>query len=121
MLKVFIPCAATALTIVSAPVSAAGNTGTSSGNELLSTCDAGEQKDMLSFGLCAGFITGVEQGLKLASELNKSQMFCEPNGVTNGQIRDVAVNYIRSHAANRHLSSSTLIALALVEAFPCPK
>ena len=44
---------------------------------------------------------------------------CYPNGVTAGQIVDVAVQYLASHPQERHYTASSTVLRALRQAFPC--
>ncbi len=41
------------------------------------------------------------------------------DGVTNGQVRDVVVKYLKDHPEERHFLASILAVKALSKAFPC--
>lgn len=83
------------------------------GNGLLASC--AEPSGSFKRSLCAGFISGVQSVLVAQGHV------CAPSGVTNGQVTDVALNYIRNDAASRHLSATYLVTAAFIFAWPCKK
>lgn len=96
------------------PVTAAAFT---TGNELLRDC---EPTNALSLH-CLGYINGFRLGFGFV--MNRWQIepkeMCIPDGVTNGQIRDVVLQYIRENPQTSHESSQFLILWSLSKAFPC--
>jgi hypothetical protein len=87
-----------------------------SGNELLKAC---EDHNLI----CPGYIAGVVDGARAIAHWEKlgNPGFCTPdNGVTLGQLRRIAENYMRANPQNLHLTASSLVLNAITEAFPCP-
>jgi hypothetical protein len=82
-----------------------------SGNELLQRMDSGDaNQNMLAMGYVAGVV-----------DMTRGEYHCAPYNVTLGQVRDMVRNYIFNNPANRHMNGSVLVALPLVEIWPCPK
>jgi len=84
------------------------------GNGLLRAC---EDEGGYAGGLCLGFILGSVQGR--AGIL--SGKTCPSEQVTNGQMIDVVVAYLKAHPKTRDLNSDLLIGAAFIDAWPCPK
>jgi len=88
----------------------------SNGNAFLSRCSAVTQArgDPLDFGFCFGYLKGI---------LDRDEMFerkvCVPSEVTNGQIMDVVLKYMREHPESRHLNPGVQALVALHGPFPC--
>jgi hypothetical protein len=66
-------------------------------------------------GMCLGIILGLADAVRL----QKPRRFCVPDGVTQGQMVRVVVNYIDRHPETMHLRFSALAFHALKEAWPC--
>lgn len=83
------------------------------GNTLFRACEggAGSFRD----GVCVGFVFGVVDMHNAAG----LKMFCVPEGVTGGQLKDIAKKYLAEHPGERHLPASFLVIKALKETFPC--
>ena len=80
-----------------------------SGNELLQRMDSGDAgQNMLAMGYVAGVV-----------DMTRGEYHCAPATVTLGQVRDMVRNYIYNNPANRHMNGSVLVALPLVEIWPC--
>jgi hypothetical protein len=79
------------------------------GNDLLVFC---ESEDNLKWGYCTGYAVGVADA---------APGVCLPDRVTAGQIRDVVVQYLQTHAEIRHLPSAFLATEALIDAFTCKR
>lgn len=62
--------------------------------------------------LALGYLMGV-------SDTIHSVVFCPPNEVTVGQIRDMVGNYLRDTPDKRHLGAEVLIGLVLRSKWPC--
>ena len=81
------------------------------GNDLLHRMDSGDSsQNMLAMGYVAGVV-----------DMTRGEYHCAPANVTLGQVRDMVRNYIYNNPANRHMNGSVLVALPLVEIWPCPK
>lgn len=96
-----------------APASSYGMT---TGNDVLAVC---EQQDAGDGVVCIAWISGVTQGIEASGTVTKAHLVCFPKGSTNGQYRDVVVQYLRSHPEQRHWPSGGLAMIALADAFPC--
>ena len=102
-----------AITPFYAPVTATAYTG----NQLLQDCETTNVSSLY----CLGYINGFSLGF--AFVMNRWQvepkLICIPEGVTNGQIKDIVVQYIRENPQTRHESAQFLIVWSLEKAFPC--
>jgi hypothetical protein len=116
---------ATAILLIShAPLAQAGF---QTGNQLLSDCTASE-KDSTYYQLranCRAYVIGATDMLQIMNEIRRSSTppqapsFCLPDRVTQGQITDVATDYLNSNAKLRHLPAAWLVWNSLIQAFPC--
>ena len=79
------------------------------GNELYDVCLG----DSFDRGMCVGYALGVAEAAGLAG------VACIPPDVTRGQIKDVVVNYLRDHPADRNKSAYGLVTTALQSVWPC--
>jgi hypothetical protein len=91
------------------------------GNGLLQLCAADNQGEAL---LCTGYIGGVVDGFRVYPPGDNcksvaASFYCVPESVTQGQIKDVIVDYLKNHPATRHDPSLGLIVSALKAAWPC--
>jgi hypothetical protein len=85
----------------------AGGTSGNSGNDLWEWCVRDPD------GFCFGYIVGaIDQD---------STSLCIPKGAAFVQTRDVVVAYLKNNPENRHFHATTVLLLALREAWPCPK
>jgi hypothetical protein len=62
---------------------------------------------------CASYLQGWTD---VASVFN---VYCAPDGVTNGQIFKVVFKYLNNNPEKLHETKSVLVAQALKKAFPC--
>jgi len=87
------------------------------GNKLLEAC---ESKGEFDQEFCHGYITGVSdmEGINTAAHPEQRRS-CIPEDVTNGQIKDVVLKYLRDHPEDRHLLAAILIVEAVSKAFSC--
>jgi hypothetical protein len=97
------------------------------GNEFLQECAAIEKSsttdtDKLKSTFCAGYVSGVLDGIMVGSGLNhdhEPEPFCMPSEVTTGQAVRVVLKFIRDHPADAHHTSRILIFEAMRENYPC--
>lgn len=68
---------------------------------------------------CTAFIAGVMDTLTLEASVGK-QIVCADNTVTEGQAKDVVVNYLRDHPESRNLTGALIATVAMKQAWPCP-
>jgi hypothetical protein len=94
------------------PALAAG--GYETGNEMLSRCTSSDAP--LTF--CYGYLTGVADAMA-RGDLIYGFKACIPPGVTEGQLRDIAVQFLQANAPKRHFQAASMIAHAFEDAFPC--
>jgi hypothetical protein len=92
------------------------------GNKLLTLC--GDR------GICMMYLQGFSEGMMLfpslagiPAETNLSDVYgyCIPKGVSNEQVTDVFIKYLKDNPAERHKPAAILALLSLRAAFPCPK
>jgi hypothetical protein len=94
------------------------------GNELLGVCNDGNTNN-IKFGLCLGFIKGVSEGFMIGERVFNPQPnqqripYCIPDSVTDGQIRDIVIVYLRQNPEWRHEGAVGAIVSSLRNAFPC--
>ena len=89
-----------------------------SGNRLLETCAP------VQTPTCHAYVDGVVDALQStfsAVHMQQHALFCLPQGVTTRQLTDIATNYLRDHPEQRHTLAAANVALALANAFPCPR
>lgn len=70
---------------------------------------------------CHAFILGALYSATTVEELVGIKPVCVPSGVTNGQMVDIVLAYIRDNPTQRHLPGPQLILMARAAAFPCKK
>jgi hypothetical protein len=88
------------------------------GNKLLRNCKA--DVGSTPWGVCIGYVTSVSN--TTSSWQNWGDLksnICLPAGFTSGQLIEVAVKYLEAHPLQLHLSASSLVLNAYIEAFPC--
>lgn len=108
--------AAAAALVLSWPASA-DTVGT--GNEFLLTCGPEETSDIKK-AFCVGYIRGIIEGTYTNTNAGERR-WCLPEGVDLPQLRDVALDYIRTHPITRNQPAAFQIDYAFERAFPCPK
>jgi hypothetical protein len=105
-------CAATAVVVVvmSVSVGARASGVFMDGNDLYGFCASGG-----FFQQCSGYIDAIPNAY---SPINASTA-CEPQSIANGQAVDVVRRYLATHPEQRYKPASSLVLVALAEAFPC--
>ncbi len=114
MTKIFL--SAVFLLLVSASTDAQ-RVSTTTGNGLLDSCESKAEHER---ALCLGYITGVTdmEGINTAAYPERGRTRISED-VTNSQVKDVVVKYLRDHPEDRHLLAAILIVEAVSRAFPC--
>jgi hypothetical protein len=102
-------------------VQAGGAAAGMSGAELYRDCTQGkgswEQLACMSY--LSGLISGLAMGQVAASD---GVRYCFPKeGVPGAHVREIVQKYLRNHPDELRDQASALAAIALLEAFPCPK
>lgn len=81
------------------------------GNDIKVRLEGGDShQGMLVLGYVAGVV-----------DLGRGEYHCAPEGVTLGQLRDIAYASINRDPSSRHLNASVLVTLSLMEVWPCKK
>lgn len=90
------------------------------GNSLFDQCSA---TSSIAKEYCLGYIVGIADAL---SDVNsdggtiQGARACPPKrNLSQGQVRDVVVQWLQRNPAIRHKGASGLVATAIAEAFPC--
>jgi hypothetical protein len=89
--------------------------GAMDGNTLLKACtDEDHSNDK---AICMGYVVAVADALNVGVGGSKA---CFPNGLTYGQLVDVAKKSLSEHPdVSQHYEAFGLVARALIESFPC--
>jgi hypothetical protein len=99
-----------------------------SGNGFLRVCaPKGEQPSSME-GVCVGYANGVVDGYDFAMAFVQAQHhepvtggFCPPDNITKGQQYRIAVKFMQDHPEKTHSGAASMVAQAMVAAFPCPQ
>ncbi len=90
------------------------------GNGFLRQCsDLTPQTDSLRLWYCAGYVSGLIDGMAVVKAAVEYRGYCLPTKVETGQLADVLVKYIREHPEIAHAPTSVLLLKALIHAYPC--
>ena len=81
-------------------------------NQLLAKC----QGDIIKHAVCLDYVEGVVDTL-----VKFRGRTCIPPSVIAKQVMDITVAWIKANPSKRHFSASTVVVIALSEAFPCKK
>jgi len=94
------------------------------GNELLELCEAyldgGTSANIAKGNTCFGYVTGISDahnnfvGWKVME-----QQWCKPENMDGTQLVRIATKYLQEKPEHLHLGASSLVANALIKAFPC--
>lgn len=93
-----------------------------SGREFLELCDQG---DSWSEGYCVGYVAGAGEmldGLLLEDSVRAAfdgKIFCLPENVTKGTVRDRVLEFLREHPDITDLEMTSITWAALIEIYPC--
>ena len=88
------------------------------GNDLKSFCTSNDHAAMNS-GVCAGYIVGTSDAIRMTDEVFKRNTICGPPEVTVQQVVAIAKKYLEDHPELLNYRASSLVGTALIEAFPC--
>lgn len=88
------------------------------GNDLLSHCTESPQHAYYMY--CLGYIASASDTHNTWAEQGVApRRICTSIDVTQGQLRLIVVKYLEADPAELHLTASSLVLNALIEAFPC--
>ena len=86
---------------------------TTTGNQLLEWC---ESQAHFQQAFCLGYITGVTDIDSMdGSVFPERRRSCVPENVSNGQVSDVVIKYLKDHPEERHLLAAILIVKAMAQ------
>jgi hypothetical protein len=94
------------------------------GNDLLQQCKSGDFSDA---EYCLGYISAVADTLEKPSQPylkfrgKEIPLYraCFRLGVTQGQVRDVVVQWLEANPEHRDMEAAQLVSYAITLAFPC--
>ena len=98
------------------------------GDELLEHCQAYERfnetqeirSDLMSAGVCLGFITGVQDTIDALMLYKRLATFvCPPQGLTRGDTVTLVIRYLEKNPKYLELTANLAVIAALQNAFPC--
>ncbi|MCL6414402.1 hypothetical protein MIB92_01950 [Aestuariirhabdus sp. Z084] len=69
---------------------------------------------------CDGFISGIEESLRLAAPLHAKQLICAPEGVRAKQLSRAFISFANSHQADLVKPAAAVVVDALSSTYPCP-
>jgi len=84
------------------------------GNQLLEKCTSSSFERKL---FCLGYIEAISDAMQ--HQTINGFKGCVSTEIAAGQLQDVVVDFLRQHAADRHLAAESMVARAVSEAFPC--
>lgn len=92
------------------------------GNDALTTCTANFETEIMAASICLAWMQGVRDGHFMTMALSgfDQPLWCTPDNVTNQQLRDIFVKYLRENPERRHEMPAFLYLRAMRGAFPCP-
>lgn len=102
--------------VVMAVRAAAGAQSFLTGNRLYDYCES--KNDAAKTRFCLGFVAGIAETIGEVNRVNGSGV-CIPLGATAEQTMNVTRRYLEAHPADLHEGATTLVANALLKAFPC--
>jgi len=83
------------------------------GNDVLEKCTS---KNPFTEGVCIGLISGYFDGMQMTHTCPKAEA---SKNIIRGQIRDIAVKFLKDNPADRHLPGAALAYRAFKVAFDC--
>jgi len=92
------------------------------GSKLLEKCEAhlSETGNIAKGNVCVGFVAGIVDAHDTFTGWDKmSPLWCPPDNMGTGQLTRVVTKHLQEHPQDLHLSAGSLVANALILAFPC--
>ena len=102
--------------------SGVASAGFETGNKLYDSCTAEKGATGYStyLGLCVGYITAIADSMDCKRTVG-DLTWMPDEGVTAGQLMKVVVKWLDNNPQYLNYNASSVVAIALSEAFPCPK
>ena len=69
---------------------------------------------------CSGFISGVEESIRLLGKQTIVPKICLPKGKTSNQYTDIYMTYASKKTTDLSKPAALIVIEALQDAFPCP-
>ena len=91
--------------------------GYDTGDELLARCESDPAS--ATRGVCIGQVVGAMNAIEFTQSIGGPNIICRPPEATNGEGLNVVRAWLRDNSAQRQLESTSVIVLALSEAWPC--
>jgi len=88
------------------------------GNTLYAECTS--EIGSAAYGVCTGYIEGIFDYDAVIQANLVRPVICTGPDATIERLRDAVVQYLKDHPEARDQAASTLINIALHQAFPCP-
>lgn len=90
---------------------------TSSGNYWLAQCQNSDPNRSVA---CIDYIKGLRDGVQAQRILTKTNpVFCIPEAVTPGQLKDLFAKYLKDNPKNRHMPGDAILVYTLKQSYPC--
>ncbi len=70
---------------------------------------------------CSGFISGVEESIRLLGKQTIAPKICLPKGKTSSQFTDIYMTYASRKTTDLSKPAALIVIEALQHAFPCPE
>jgi hypothetical protein len=72
-----------------------------------------------SQSFCNGYLAGVADALGVFNAMRADNIACLQTNITNGQVKDIVMQYLTAHPEKRDLDAAGEALIALQAAFPC--
>lgn len=92
-------------------------------SELLEACTASSMTDLgrRKQRFCRGFVSGVEEAIRLYGKQSENAGFCVPAEATSSQLARAYVKYVSRKQPDLKNPASLIVVDALASEFPCQK
>lgn len=102
------------------------NAAAMSGNDVINECavlmdiDKATEDQLLPAMRCAGFVSGLDDGIALMQGLLRHNVYCRPEaGLELQQTLRIFLKWLEEHPEALHETARILFLSAMKEAFPC--
>lgn len=89
------------------------------GEELYGLCIRPNDVRALSF--CIGYVAAIGDVLGTGDGVISGWRACLPPGATQGEVAQIAIQWMKEHPENRAFGASDVVAQALANTYPCSK
>lgn len=89
------------------------------GEELYGLCTTPNDKRANSF--CVGYVAAIADVLGTGDGSISGWRACLPSSATQGEVAEVAIQWLKNHPENRAFGASDVVAQALAHTYPCAK